>query len=47
MSLLLASEEKTQRGVVASTASDPAFTKSFPLQAQIKVKVDLEDSKYR
>lgn len=47
MSLLLAGEERTQRGLVAPTASDPAFTKSFPLQAQIKVKADLEDSKYR
>lgn len=44
MSLLLAGEERTRRGVVASSASDPSFRKGFSLQVQLKVTVDLEDS---
>lgn len=39
-----AGEERTQRGVGASSSSDPASRKSFPLQAQLKMKADLRDS---
>jgi len=40
----LAGEERTRRGAVASSASDPACRKSFSLQAQLKARVDLEAS---